>query len=61
MNYDTLIKRAEKAIKEAETKDTPASVHKVTIDDDITELSGLVVVMHPDFVKTSQAKSENQS
>jgi hypothetical protein len=57
MNYDTLIKRAEKAIKEAEMKDTPASVHKVTIDDDISKLSGLVVVMHPDFIKKQKASN----
>lgn len=54
MNYDALIKRAKKAIDEATNRETPASVHKVTIDDDITKLSGLVVVMHPDFMASKQ-------
>lgn len=48
--YEALIKRAEKAIKEATMRETPASVHKVTIDNDISELSGLVVILHPDFI-----------
>lgn len=51
MNYDALIKRAQAAIKQAENKEDPASVHKVTNDDEIEGLSGLVVIMHPDFVK----------
>jgi len=52
MNYDQLIKRVNKAIEIAENKDTPASVHKVTIDDDISNLSGLVVVLHPEYLAT---------
>ena len=54
--YEALIKRAERAIKEATQKETPASVHRVTIDDDISELTGLVVVMHPDYLESKNAK-----
>lgn len=52
MNYDALIKRAKKAINDATQKEAPASVHKVTIDDDIEKLAGLVVVMHPDYLES---------
>ena len=51
MNYDALIKRAKKAIHNATMKVLPASVHIVTIDDNTEELPGLVVVLHPDYVK----------
>lgn len=54
MNYDALIKRVKNAIEEAKMKDKPASVHKVTVDDDIAGLTGLVVVLHPDFIKETQ-------
>jgi len=53
-NYDALIKRANKAIEFAKNKLTPASVHKVTIDTDITELVGLVVVYHPDYIASKR-------
>jgi len=49
MNYDQLIKRAKKAIDVASNKETPASVHKVNVDTDISKLSGLVVIYHPDY------------
>jgi len=54
ISYDALIKRAEKAIKIAQMKEAGSSVHKVNIDTDITKLSGLVVVMHPDYIKTKK-------
>lgn len=60
--YDALIKRARKAIKDATMKVKTACVHKVTIDDDISELSGLVIVMHPDYIakqKASEAADKN--
>jgi len=59
MNYDALIKRAKKAIEVAEMKEGASSVHIVTIDDDITELSGLVVVMHPDYVSSKNELKAN--
>ncbi|MBW1853221.1 MAG: hypothetical protein JRJ00_00820 [Deltaproteobacteria bacterium] len=48
MNYDALIKRAKKAIEVFENKETPSAVHKVDVDTDISKLSGLVVILHPD-------------
>lgn len=57
MNYDALIKRAKAAIEYAKNKVTPAAVHKVSIDDDITELTGLVVVMHPDYLESKNDKN----
>lgn len=57
MNYDALIKRAKKAINDATKKEQPASVHKVTIDDSIENLAGLVVVMHPDFIESKNNPS----
>jgi len=56
MNYDALIKRAKKVIEIAKNIAMPAAVHKVSIDDDIAELTGLVVVMHPDYLKTKESK-----
>ena len=53
MNYDALIKRAQRAIDEAANRDNAASVHKVDINTDIAKMNGLIVVMHPDFVKTA--------
>lgn len=58
MNYDALIKRANKAIDHATMREKPASVHKVTIDDDISELSGLVVVMHPDYLSSKESEKK---
>jgi len=49
MSYEALIKRAKKAIDDAANRESPACVHKVTIDTDIAKLSGLVVVLHPDY------------
>lgn len=54
ISYDTLIKRAEKAIAVATNKQSPATVHKVTNDDDISKLSGLVVIMHPDYIQNKK-------
>lgn len=48
MDYSLLIKRARAAIKIAENKEAGSTVHKVTIDDDISKLTGLVIVLHPD-------------
>lgn len=54
--YDTLIKRINKAIETAQMKDHPVAVHKVTVDDDITGLTGLVVVLHPSYTESKNAK-----
>lgn len=47
MNYDSIIKRAKKALARAKELCGKSNVHTVTIDDDITKLSGLVVVLNP--------------
>ena len=47
MGYDSIIKRAKKAIAKAKSICGKAAVHTVTIDDDITKLSGLVIVLNP--------------
>jgi len=52
ISYDALIKRAKKAIEVAEMREAGSSVHIVTVDDDITKLSGLVVILHPDYVSS---------
>lgn len=53
MNYEALIKRVEKAIKLKQMQDAPSCVHKVDNDTDITNLAGLVIVLHPNYVKTN--------
>ncbi len=53
MNYEALIKRAKKALDDAANRDSASIVHKVDIDTDIAKMNGLVVVMHPDYVKTA--------
>ena len=58
MNYDALIKRAQNAIKAARMKESPACVHKVSVDTDITGLAGLVVILHPDYLWLKNANNE---
>lgn len=45
MNYQSLIKRINKAIDNASAKTGLSKVHVVDIDCDMTNLSGLVVVL----------------
>jgi len=58
MSYDSLIKRIKKAIEVAENKEMPVSVHKVTVDDDISKLSGLVVILHPSYTSSKSVGSK---
>lgn len=55
MNYDSIIKRVQKAIETAKNRDSPVCVHKVNINDDIDTLSGLVVIYHPNFTEGGKA------
>ena len=61
MNYDALIKRMTKAIEVAKNIVSPAAVHKVTIDDDIEKLTGLVIVLHPEYVESKNQKQTAQT
>ncbi len=58
MNYEALIKRAKKAINDAENRGSVSIVHKVTIDDNIEKLAGLVVVLHPEHKKIENAVNQ---
>lgn len=44
MNYDSILKRVRKAVKRIEDRETASSVHIVDIDDNIENLTGLVII-----------------
>ncbi len=54
INYSLLARRINKAIDKAALIVSGSKVHIVTIDDDISELSGLVVILNPNKPATKQ-------
>ncbi len=48
INYDALIKRAEKLIKNIEDRSNASSIHICNISENIENLKGLIVILHPD-------------
>jgi len=51
INYDSIIKRINKALDKAKSKLNQAGVHVCSIDDNVEELNGLVIIYHPDYKK----------
>lgn len=62
MNYDSILKRANKLIDKAKSRLNISKVHIVNNDSDISKLSGLVIILHPDHKNLlnnhAQAKQE---
>lgn len=54
MSYEALIKRAKQVIHDVSMRAMGASVHRVTIDDPVEGLAGLVIVMHPDYTRPAE-------
>lgn len=48
MNYDALIRRANKLIDKYESRQHESSVHVITSEDKVDGLNGLVIILHPD-------------
>ena len=60
MNIESILKRTRKAIQKAESKITASSVHMVTVDDDIKDLVGLVIICtysQPEIPQQIEAQS----
>ena len=60
MNYDSIIRRVNKAIANASAKLHSARVHIVDIDTDIADKEGLVIILHPDHQKSAQNEPPEQ-
>ncbi|MBT8294379.1 MAG: hypothetical protein KJN70_13985 [Eudoraea sp.] len=59
MNYDSIIRRARKAVQAASAKLHSSKVHIVDQDADIKSLSGLVVILAEiECENTTQTKSQ---
>ena len=65
MNIDAIVKRANKLIAKAASKMHSAKIHLVDDEADISELSGLVIILNSDTSKlpriSTQAKQEADS
>jgi hypothetical protein len=60
MNYESIIKRVNKAIASASAKLHSARVHIVDIDSDIADKEGLVIITHPDYQKQAENSQPEQ-
>lgn len=59
MNYDSILRRARKAVANASAKIHASKVHIVDQDTDIKSLAGLVIILaDPVCDNTTQAKSQ---
>jgi len=64
MNYDSILRRVRKAVEKAESRGSASSVHILTIDDSIENLSGLVIILaelSPEQETTPQPTNDIQS
>jgi hypothetical protein len=61
MNIDAIIKRARKAIEKVESKLHSARVHLVDDEADISELSGLVIILNSTTSKLPRISTQTKS
>ena len=60
MGIESLLNRVRKAIKRIEDRETASTVHICDVDTKLDDLSGLIIILHPDFLK-EQATTPNQT